>query len=102
MGACNVSVVKHYEEISKKYHNIIPGYSSHDDGWFGSTLAVASGAKMIEKHVKIGVTEWAHFDAIALDLSTNAFINYVEKIRESEIILGSKIKQINDFEHHKY
>ena len=29
-------------------------------------------------------------------------INYVEKIRESEIILGSKIKQINDFEHHKY
>ena len=102
MGACNVSVVKHYEEISKEYHNIIPGYSSHDDGWFGSTLAVASGAKMIEKHVKIGVTEWAHFDAIALDLSTNAFINYVEKIRESEIILGSKIKQINDFEHHKY
>tara|TARA_Y100000589_G_C27196559_1_gene647078 strand:- start:2312 stop:3832 length:1521 start_codon:yes stop_codon:yes gene_type:complete len=102
MEACNVSVVKHYADISKEYHHIIPGYSSHDDGWFGSTLAVASGAKMIEKHVKMGVTEWAHFDAVALDLSTNEFINYVEKIRESEIILGNQLKQINHFEHHKY
>ena len=102
MEACNVAVVKHYADISRKFPNIIPGYSSHDDGWFGSTLAVASGAKMIEKHVKIGVTEWAHFDAVALDLSTNEFFNFVEKIRESEIILGNQLKQINDFEHHKY
>ncbi len=100
--ACNIAVVKHYEEISKKYPNIIPGYSSHDDGWLGSALAVAAGAKMIEKHVKLGVTDWAHFDAVALDLSTNEFSKYIDKIRESEIILGSKLKKINRFENHKY
>ena len=99
---CNIAVVKHYEEMSKKYSNIIPGYSSHDDGWFGSSLAVAAGARMIEKHVKIGITDWAHFYAVALDLNTSEFEDYVNKIRESEIILGTKVKHINDFENHKY
>lgn len=102
LEACNISVIKHYEEISRKYPNIVPGYSSHDDGWFASSLAVAAGAKMIEKHVKIGTTEWAHFDAVALDLKTKEFVDFVNKIREAESILGNKLKQINDFENHKY
>ena len=100
--ACNIAVVRHYDELSKRYNNIIPGYSSHDNGWFGSSLAVAAGAKMIEKHVKMGITEWAHFDAVALDLSTDSFFNYVKKIREAEIIMGDSMKQINNFENHKY
>ena len=57
---------------------------------------------MIEKHVKIGITDWAHFDAVALDLNTSEFEEYVNKIRESEIILGTKVKHISDFENHKY
>ena len=102
LEACNVAVIKHYEYLSRDYPHIIPGYSSHDDGWFGSCLAVAAGARMIEKHIKLGTTDWAHFDAVALDITTNEFTNYVSKIRESEVILGNQIKQINKYENHKY
>lgn len=99
---CNIAVVRHYHELSKKFGNIVPGYSSHDFGWKASALAVAAGAKMLEKHVKLGNTEWAHFDAVAVDLTTAAFKDYVDQIRETEIILGAGEKRINDSEHHKY
>lgn len=99
---CNVAVVRHYHDLSKAHSHIIPAYSSHDEGWFGSVLAVAAGARMVEKHVKFGNTEWAHFDAVALDLTTPDFRNYVTKLREAEVILGSEEKAIAPSEHHKY
>lgn len=99
---CNIAVVRHYYELSKKHSNIVPGYSSHDFGWKASALAVAAGAKMLEKHVKLGNTDWAHFDAVAVDLTTSAFKEYVDQIRDTEIILGSEEKKVNSSEHHKY
>ncbi|MFB8831494.1 N-acetylneuraminate synthase family protein [Azotobacter sp. CWF10] len=99
---CNIAVVRHYHGLSKKHKNIIPGYSSHDFGWKASALAVAAGARMLEKHVKLGNTEWAHFDAVAVDLTTSAFKDYVDQIRDTEIILGAEEKRINKSEHHKY
>ncbi|MBE5215354.1 N-acetylneuraminate synthase family protein [Pectobacterium brasiliense] len=99
---CNISVVRHYHELSKENPRIIPGYSSHDFGWKASALAVAAGARMVEKHVKLGNTEWAHFDAVAIDLTTSAFKEFVDQIRETEVILGSDNKKVNKSEHHKY
>lgn len=99
---CNVGVVRHYHRLSKTNPQIIPAYSSHDEGWFGSALAVAAGARMVEKHVKFGNSEWAHFDAVALDLTTSQFRDYVTKIREAEVILGSEEKAVAPSEHHKY
>ncbi|POE01103.1 hypothetical protein BVY05_11315 [Pectobacterium odoriferum] len=99
---CNIAVVRHYHELSKADPRIIPGYSSHDFGWKASALAVAAGAKMVEKHVKLGNTEWAHFDAVAIDLTTSAFKEYVDQIRDAETILGSSEKKVNESEHHKY
>jgi sialic acid synthase SpsE len=102
MNDCNVAVVKHYEELSKKYPTIIPGYSSHDIGSMASVLAVASGARMLEKHVKLGDVEWVHFDKVALDLKTDSFKKYIDDVRDAEIILGSSEKKILESEHHKY
>lgn len=99
---CNVAVVRHYHGLSRSDPRIIPGYSSHDFGWRASALAVAAGARMLEKHVKLGNTEWAHFDAVAVDLTTPLFREYVDQIRETETILGSDTKKVNDSEHHKY
>ncbi len=99
---CNVSVVRHYHLLSKAHPTIIPAYSSHDHGWLGSVLAVAAGARMVEKHVKLGNTDWAHFDAVALDLTTSEFRDYVAKIREAETVLGSEEKTVTLSEHHKY
>lgn len=99
---CNVGVVRHYDRLRRGNPRIVPGYSSHDEGWFGSALAVAAGARMVEKHVKLGNTDWAHFDAVALDLTTSAFKDYVAKIREAEVIIGSEEKEVQGSEHHKY
>jgi len=33
---------------------------------------------MVEKHVKIGNADWADFDAVALDMATPDFKNYVQ------------------------
>ena len=99
---CNVGVVRHYAALSGDHPHIVPAYSSHDEGWFGSALAVAAGARMVEKHVKCGNTEWAHFDAVALDLTTSDFRDYVARMREAEIVLGSGEKIVAPSEHHKY
>lgn len=103
----NIGVVRHYARLAEEQSSsggprIIPGYSSHDFGWMASALAVAAGARMVEKHVKLGNTPWAHFDAVAVDLTTEAFKEYVEAIRQAQIYVGSTEKRITSSEHHKY
>ena len=99
---CHIGVIRHYDRLSRTDPRIVPAYSSHDFGSKASMLAVAAGAKMIEKHVKLGNTEWAHFDTVAVDLTTNKFKEYIDAIREAEVMIGSEEKQINSSEHHKY
>jgi sialic acid synthase SpsE len=102
LSDCNVGVVRHYHRLSHSDARIVPAYSSHDFGWKASVMAVAAGARMVEKHVKFGNTEWAHFDAVAVDLTTPKFKEYVDAIREAELIVGREEKQVNASEHHKY
>jgi sialic acid synthase SpsE len=99
---CDVGVVRHYADLVADYPNLVPGYSSHDLGAKASCLAVAAGARMVEKHVKLGHSDWAHFDAVAIDLSTGEFSEFVREIRETELILGQSQKRIKPSEHHKY
>ena len=94
----NLAVIKRYSNLSKK---IIPGYSSHDIGYDGSVFAVFAGAKMIEKHVKLGNSTFGHFDETALDINLE-FEEFVKMIRKAELIYGSSEKKILKSEHHKY
>ncbi|MBI1999168.1 MAG: N-acetylneuraminate synthase family protein [Parcubacteria group bacterium] len=99
---CAIAVVRHYHALSKKNPKIIPGYSSHDEGALGCMMAVAAGARMIEKHVKLGSTPWVHYNSVALDLDTGEFARFVRDIRRAEMMCGSEIKEIKASEHHKY
>lgn len=99
---CGISVVRHYAALNKINSKIIPGYSSHDYGSLGSMLAVAAGARMIEKHVKIGDTPWMHFQDVALDLENGDFTQFVKDIRKAEIMCGDEIKTVKPSEWHKY
>jgi sialic acid synthase SpsE len=94
----NLKIIYNYAELAP---NIIAGYSSHDIGYLGSMFAVFSGAKMIEKHVKLGNSDFAHFDETALDINLE-FPEFVEKIRDAEIIYGRGQKMILSCEDHKY
>lgn len=100
--ACNVAVVRAYHALHRKFAKIIPGYSSHDLGSAGCMLAVASGARMIEKHVKLGNVDWIHFDKVAIDLNTSEFRRFIMDVRIAEEITGSEVKTVIDCEHHKY
>jgi N-acetylneuraminate synthase len=65
-------------------------------------LAVAGGARMIEKHVKLNDVEWIHFDKVAIDLATDEFARFVSDVRTAEQMVGSGEKRVLDCEHHKY
>lgn len=101
-ASCNVAVVGEYKHISRGDPRILPAYSSHDLGAMGSMLAIASGARMIEKHVKLGDVEWVHFDKVAIDLKTGEFARYVQDLRIAEEMMGTGEKKILKCEHHKY
>ncbi len=101
-NACNVAVVRAYNRLSATDSRIIPGYSSHDLGSAGCALAVAAGARMIEKHVKLGNAEWIHFDKVAIDLKNDDFSKFVQDVRLAEEITGRETKCIMDCENHKY
>ena len=97
----NLNIIKKYANLSKTYKNILPGYSSHDSGNIGSMLAIAAGAKMIEKHVKLGDNTWMHYDDVALDVNEELpeFVNYLKK---TVGIMGGEKKIIYSDEFHKY
>ncbi len=97
----NLAIISIIKNLSLRYKNIIPGYSSHDLTKTASAMAVALGAQMIEKHIKVSSNEWAHFDETALDVNYE-FPSWVQYVRSSENILGKNIKKILKSEHHKY
>jgi sialic acid synthase SpsE len=97
----NIKNIQLIKNLKKKYKNIIPGYSSHDLADEVCAMAIACGAKMIEKHIKLGTKKWAHFDQTALDARFE-FPYFVQNIRNYEKILGTGKKQISKVENHKY
>lgn len=102
--ACQIAVVRHYEELRslKNVPGLFSGYSSHDVGSLGCMMAIAAGARMVEKHVKYGNLDWIHFDGVALDLNTEEFDVFVKDVRKAQRMCGSKRKKIHETEHHKY
>ena len=97
----NLKVINTIKNLSKKYTNIIPGYSSHDLTETAAVMSVALGAQIIEKHIKVSTNKWAHFDETALDVNYE-FPSWVQHVRSSEKILGNGFKKIYKREHHKY
>lgn len=97
----NLDVIREIKNLSRKYKNIVPGYSSHDLTNISSAMSIASGARLIEKHIKLGSSKWAHFDETALDVNYE-FPSWVKCVRSSERVLGDPIKKIYKSEHHKY
>ena len=97
----NLGIISEYKKLSEKNKKIIPGYSSHDVGYLGCMLAVAAGARVIEKHIKIGHTPWMHFDDTAIDAKLELPI-FVEQLNKTFISIGDYKKKVYKFEHHKY
>ena len=102
LESLNLNVIKTLNKRAANDHTFVIGYSSHDMGSLGSQLAVASGARIIEKHVKLGETEWGHFDHVAVDLLSAGLSSFVSDINLIDKILGDGIKKVQSCENHKY
>ena len=84
----NLNVINEYKE---KIQGII-GYSDHTEGHEVCILAVAAGAKIIEKHITLdfnipNAQDWK------VSCGPNDFKSFVNKIRSVEKILGLKKKK---------
>ena len=97
----NLNIITKYKELSEKNNKIRVGYSSHDVGYLGSMLAIAAGATVIEKHIKLGHTHWMHFDDTAIDAKLELPL-FIENLNKTFVSMGNKKKKVYNFEHHKY
>ena len=71
-------------------HYSILGYSDHFPGTYAVELAVAKGAKIIEKHIKLSESTGQDIE-VALD--AKEFKNMVKAVQKVERMLGPKIRQ---------
>jgi len=78
----NLAVI---QNLKNKFNNII-GYSDHTIGIDIPSLAVASGAQIIEKHFMINKNDKVVDKAVSID--SIKFKKMVEKIRQTEKIMG--------------
>ena len=83
----NVNLLK-LKTLSKSFPNIPMGYSDHTQGILASSLAVAFGAKVFEKHFTLdknlpGPDHWFSEDPEGLK-------NWVDSIRTATTMLGSE------------
>ncbi len=83
--------------IEKKF-KLKVGFSDHTTDYFASIVAVSKNAKIIEKHFTLNT------NMIGPDhkssMMPKAFKDYINKIRNTEVILGEKLKkcQMEEYE----
>ena len=78
------SNLKTISDIQKKF-GVIPGFSDHSIGSLAGIVAVAMGAKIIEKHITAGIEKTV--DSF-FSLDENSFSDYVCNIRDAELSIG--------------
>ncbi len=98
----NIRVIATYIERYKADPRVRAGFSSHDIGSLCSMLAIACGAKMIEKHIRFGKVDWGHFDGVAIDVTRGELRSFVNDMVRAEAIMGSGDKAVVPSEDHKY
>ena len=81
---------------SQKRYDCVIGYSGHEFGLIPSVIAVAKGAKIIERHVTLNRTLWGT-DQMA-SVEPQGMLKLIAQIRATEAALGDGIKKVYDSE----
>lgn len=92
MNECNLNVI----ETLKDRFNLTVGYSDHTEGIFVPIIAVARGARIIEKHFTLDRNMEGPDHKASLE--PHELKEMIDKIREVEIILGSNEKKPTESE----
>ena len=92
MKYANIDAISYLRNILQ----INIGYSDHTAGIIAPALAVAKGAKMIEKHITLSKKMKGPDHKASLDL--DEFKKMVKLIRDTELMLGNGFKKIEKCE----
>jgi N-acetylneuraminate synthase len=84
------------ETLRREFPNIPIGYSGHEVGLIPSSIAVALGACMVERHLTLDRAMWGSDQAASVE--PGGFERLVKYIRVSEAALGDGVKKIYDSE----
>lgn len=84
------------ETLRREFPNIPVGYSGHEVGLVPSTIAVALGACMVERHLTLDRAMWGSDQAASVE--PGGFEKLVKYIRVTEQALGDGVKKVYDSE----
>jgi N-acetylneuraminate synthase len=84
------------ETLQREFPNIPIGYSGHEVGLVPSTIAVALGACMVERHLTLDRAMWGSDQAASVE--PGGFRKLVKYIRVTEQALGDGVKKVYDSE----
>jgi len=100
---CNTSYPTKFEDVNllsmisiKKRFNCEIGFSDHSLGNQAAILACCLGAQLIEKHITLNND--SNGPDHKASLNVNEFANFVKSIKDTKVILGSRIKKITNSE----
>jgi N-acetylneuraminate synthase len=83
-------------QFLKDRYNCIVGYSGHEYDLEPSVVAVALGAKMVERHITLDHTMWGsdHFAS----LEVHAMDMLYKRIKSVHVVLGDGLKRVTESE----
>lgn len=84
------------ETLRGEFPNIPIGYSGHEVGLVPSTIAVALGACLVERHLTLDRAMWGSDQAASVE--PGGFRKLVKYIRVTEQALGDGVKKVYDSE----
>ena len=84
------------ETLRREFPNLPVGYSGHEVGLVPSTIAVALGACMVERHLTLDRAMWGSDQAASVE--PGGFEKLVKYIRVTEQALGDGVKKVYDSE----
>ena len=84
------------ETLRREFPNIPIGYSGHEVGLVPSTIAVALGACMVERHLTLDRAMWGSDQAASVE--PGGFERLVKYIRVTELALGDGVKKVYESE----
>ena len=84
------------DTLRREFQNIPIGYSGHEVGLVPSAVAVALGARMVERHLTLDRAMWGSDQAASVE--PGGFERLVKYIRVSEAALGDGVKKVYESE----
>lgn len=80
----------------KERYGCVVGYSGHEYGLDPTTIAVALGARIVERHVTLDHNMWGTDQAASLEVHAMDMLH--KRIREAVVSLGDGHKRVHDVE----